>query len=111
MTTARVCLLLRTVGLDIDGRSVALTKQQARLLGAIAVHDGMISVDRLMSALWPAGAPPSAANAIQVTISKIRSKAVELGWTSGLIVNRSARYGLAPNVVRDVDEVIGLLGR
>lgn len=57
-----------------DGRPVRLSAAKHRvLLGALLLSaNRTVSVDRLVEALWPAGAPPSARGALRTYVSALR---------------------------------------
>src|SRR5262245_39798261 len=56
------------------GRAVALggPKQRALLAALLLTPNRVVSVDRLVDALWPAGPPANAANALQYHVSQLR---------------------------------------
>ena len=59
-----------------DRRNVPLPRGQARsLLGLLALHPGeVLSVDRLVDALWGDKPPPTATTALQGHVSSLRKR-------------------------------------
>ena len=67
-------LLLGPVEAWRDGRRLALGAPRRRaLLALLLLHrDQVVPVERLLDALWPAGPPPSARQALQNHVSHLR---------------------------------------
>ena len=83
--------LLGPVDVLREGRPVGLGGAKPRaLLAALALEPGhVVSVDRLVEALWPTAPPDTAAHAVQVYVSQLRSA---LG--SATIATRPPGYAL-----------------
>lgn len=66
--------LLGPIEVERDGEPVALGGQKPRtLFGVLALEPGrVVSVDRLVEALWPGDPPDTAGHAIQVYVSQLR---------------------------------------
>src|SRR6187397_758719 len=66
--------LLCPIEVERDGEPVALGGQKPRALFAVlALEPGrVVSVDRLLEALWPGDQPETAAHAVQVYVSQLR---------------------------------------
>jgi class 3 adenylate cyclase len=82
--------LLGPIEVERDGEPVALGGQKPRaLLAVLALEPGrVVSVDRLVEALWPGDPPETAPHAVQVYVSQLRKA---LGST---IVTRPPGYVL-----------------
>src|SRR5262245_29527751 len=72
-----------------NGRAVALggPKQRALLGALLLTPNRVVSVDRLIAALWPTRPPAAAANALQFHVSQLRK---QLG--DGAIVTQEPGY-------------------
>ena len=65
--------LLGPIEVECDGKSVALGGPKPRaLLAVLTLNPGVVSVDRLVDALWPGDPPETAAHAVQVYVSQLR---------------------------------------
>ena len=66
--------LLGPIEVERDGAASALGGQKPRaLLAVLALEPGrVVSVDRLVEALWPGDPPETAAHAVQVYVSQLR---------------------------------------
>ena len=66
--------LLGPIEVERDGEPVALGGQKPRtLFGVLALEPGrVVSVDRLVEALWPGEPPDTAGHAVQVYVSQLR---------------------------------------
>jgi DNA-binding SARP family transcriptional activator len=82
--------LLGPIEVERGGEPVALGGQKPRaLLAVLALEPGrVVSVDRLVEALWPGDPPETAAHAVQVYVSQLRKA---LG---SVIATRPPGYGL-----------------
>jgi DNA-binding SARP family transcriptional activator len=95
------------------GRAVALggAKQRALLVALLLTPNRVVSVDRLIDALWPTRPPAAAANALQYHVSQLR----KLLGDGGAIVTQEPGYLIRvdPDQVdflrfeRLVDEAVG----
>jgi branched-chain amino acid transport system substrate-binding protein len=96
--------LLGPLELWEDGRelSVGGGRQQALLAFMVVHRDEVVSLDRLIDALWGDRAPPSAANTVQVLVSRLRKV-----LPPDTLVTRSSGYAL--RVDADVDEFVRLV--
>src|SRR4051794_2354553 len=67
--------ILGPLQVDVDGRTVALGGPKPRtLLAALLVQRGqVVSVDRLIDALWPGRPPSGAVNALRAYVSRLRT--------------------------------------
>jgi DNA-binding SARP family transcriptional activator len=85
--------LLGPLDLLLDEAHVPLGGAKPRaLLACLALHIGeVVSVDRLVEALWGEEAPDSAAHAVQVYVSQLRKA---LGVAGELLARRSPGYAL-----------------
>ena len=66
--------LLGPIEVERDGEAIALGGQKPRTLFAVlALEPGrVVSVDRLVEALWPGEPPDTAGHAVQVYVSQLR---------------------------------------
>ncbi|MGD9986182.1 BTAD domain-containing putative transcriptional regulator [Pseudonocardia sp.] len=97
-------LLLGPVAAQVDGRPVDVGPPRRRaVLAALAVHDGPLSVERLVALLWGDAPPPTAATMVHGAVAGLRRT---LG--AGSVVTRDGGYAL-PGVGTDVGRVEGLL--
>jgi DNA-binding SARP family transcriptional activator len=78
----------------IDGRTAQLGgSKQRTLLAILAIHaNEVVSTDRLIEALWPEGAPESAANTLQGYVSRLR-KTLDPGRSNGAEATIAFRSG------------------
>jgi predicted ATPase/DNA-binding SARP family transcriptional activator len=84
--------ILGPLEVRLDGRPLALRSEKQRLLlGALLLHaNEVVSVDRLVDALWGEAPPEGAANTLQVHVSKLRK---QLGGAAD-VANRAPGYVL-----------------
>jgi DNA-binding SARP family transcriptional activator len=89
--------ILGPIEVEDDGRAVALggSKQRALLALLLLAPNRVVSVDRLIDALWPAEPPAAAPNALQYHVSQLR----KLLGDPGTIVTQEPGYliRLAPD--------------
>jgi DNA-binding SARP family transcriptional activator len=66
--------ILGALEVEHDGRAITLggAKQRALLAVLLLTPNRVVSVDRLIDALWPARPPSAAANALQFHVSQLR---------------------------------------
>jgi DNA-binding SARP family transcriptional activator len=73
---------------------VAITGRQRALLGLLLLHaPDIVSVERLVAALWPDGGPSNPAGALQSRISKLRRALAPVGLAEQLVM-RDTGYAL-----------------
>ncbi len=86
-----------------DGSSVTLAGGRERVLLATLVlgANQVVSTDRLVDALWGEEPPATAANALQVHVSKLRKKLAEAG--AGDVITRAAQGYVLQTGPGDVD--------
>ena len=84
--------LLGPVELWVDGRQVGLgPPQQRTVAAALALEAGkVVPVDRLVALVWPGEPPPSARNALQALVSRLRRL---LAGTEARLLTRPPRRG------------------
>src|SRR5262245_12681818 len=81
---------------DENGTPIALSGRQQRIvLGLLLLHPNeIVSVDQLIDALWPDGAPASAVKTVQILVSRVR-KGLEPGEPArGILHTRGTGYVL-----------------
>lgn len=80
----------------VEGASVRVGGAAERaLLALLALHAGqVVSVDRLIDALWRSGLPTDPGNALQVRVSKLRRALQAAGVPAGLLATRPPGYAL-----------------
>ena len=92
--------LLGPVELWVDGRQVGLgPPQQRTVAAALALEAGrVVPVDRLVALVWPGEPPPSARNALQALVSRLRRL---LAGTEARLLTRPPGYllGVDPATV------------
>ena len=87
-----------------EGREVDLgSPQQRTLFAALLLHrNEPVTTDRLVDALWPAGAPPNAVQAVRTYVSRLRGG--PLGWAD-LVTHRQGYELRAASGEVDVDRL------
>ncbi len=106
MTDGLAFAVLGPVEVRLSGRPVALSAgRQRALLAALLLADGtVVPVDRLVAALWPDGAVPSARNAVQSYVARLRRT---LGPAGAVVRTRPPGYLLdARSAARDDREFL-----
>ncbi len=81
---------------DDEGRTVALAGRSERVLLACLLLEAnrVVSSDRLIDALWGERPPETAANAVQVHVSKLRRKLIKPSGSDGPLETSSPGYVL-----------------
>lgn len=98
--------LLGPLQVSVDGRSLPVgTGKRRALLACLALHDGeVLSVSRLVEALWEGEPPAGVRNQIQVYVSGLRRVFAAAGLPDEMIRTDPAGYRLTlPSGCRDVD--------
>lgn len=109
MTDGLAFAVLGPVEVRVSGRPVDLPAgRQRALLAALLLADGtVVPVDRLVAALWPDGAVPSARNAVQSYVARLRRT---LGPAGAAVRTRPPGYLLdARSAARDDREFLDLV--
>jgi DNA-binding SARP family transcriptional activator len=104
----RVCIL-GPLEVWEDGSELRLRRgRQRALLVFLAVHaNEVVSTDRLIDALWPEAAPPTAAKVVQMWVSQLRNVLPE-----GVLLTRPTGYLLSVDETdaREFERLIGEAG-
>ena len=100
--------LLGAVTAHVDGNDCAITSgRQRSILALLATAAGeVVSVDRIVDAVWGEAPPPSATNALQVHMSALRKA---LGPASAALATRPPGYvldGSKPDLTVEIDALV-----
>src|SRR5947209_15027482 len=104
--------LLGPVEMAVDGKAVDLSAKERALVVALALEAGrVVSVDRLIEALWDGAEPDTANVSVRVHVSRVRRRLAEAG-AEGRIATREPGYALelAERDTIDVESFDDLVG-
>lgn len=97
-------IVIRTLGpleIEVAGTTLDTTPSERLLLARLALAGGqVVSVGKLVDAVWPDGPPSTARNRIQVLVSGLRRKLAAAGGPGQTIITRAPGYLLPAETIR-----------